>query len=356
MNPLLGLLASLPAQTESAARGALSLGRGYSLADPLFLALLPVALLLFAWGRARRGRASGRIPLLPGEVTRSLRQRLVWVPLAMQALALVLVIVSLSRPLRGNVKYADVTEGIDIVLVVDQSSSMRYDDLERGRRRLDVVKDVVGDFALRRMTDVEGAADNVALVTFAKYPQLLCPFTLDADALLGLLDGVDIVRHIEEDMTAIGVALTKAVALLRPSEAKSKVVVLLTDGQNNLHDITPAAAADLAAEEGIRVYTVFAAKYLYRQDHLRGFVPQPGQPDTTDLRTIAERTGGKFFRAKDRESLEEIYAEIEKLERTEREEKRFEENFDLYPLFLLPALLLYALAWLSHSTWARRLT
>jgi len=341
--------------TRSAARGALPLGGNYSLADPPFLLLIPLAVLLLAWGRARGGRPTGRVPLAPGLVVRSWRQRLSWVPVVLQGLAVLLVIVSLSRPLRGNVEFADVTQGIDIALVVDRSSSMRFDDLERNRSRLDVVKDVVGDFAERRMTDQENAADNVALITFARYPQLLCPFTLDVDALLGFLDGVGIVQHREEDMTAIGVALAKAVAILEESEAKSRVVVLLTDGENNLHEITPLDAAELAAEKEIRVHTIYAGKYLFRYDPLRGFVPTTERPDTSDLQTISALTDGIFRRATDRDRLEEIYAEIEKLERTDRLEQRFEENFDLYPLFLLPAIVLYVLAWLSNATWARRL-
>ena len=345
----------LEEETRSAARGALPLGGEYSLADPPFLLAVPLAVLLFVWGRARRGRPSGRVPLAPMRVVRSWRQRLSWIPIALQGIAVFLVIVSLSRPLRGNVEFADVSEGIDIALVVDRSSSMRFDDLERGRSRLDVVKDVVGDFAERRMTDQEGAADNVALITFARYPQLLCPFTLDVDALLGFLDGVGIVQHREEDMTAVGVALAKAVAILDESEAKSRVVVLLTDGENNLHEITPLDAAELAAEKGIRVHTIYAGKYLFRYDPLRGFVPTTERPDTSDLEAISELTNGRFWRATNRESLEEIYDEIEELERTERKEQRFEETFDLYLLFLLPAIVLYALAWLSNATWARRL-
>ncbi|MEW6072096.1 MAG: VWA domain-containing protein [Planctomycetota bacterium] len=346
----------LLAGPESAARGALPLGGGYSFADPAFLLLVPAALLALAAGRMRRGRARGRIPVLPAGLAPSLRQRLAWLPLAFQASALLLAIVALARPLRGNVSSVQVSEGVDIVCVVDRSSSMRFDDLEPGRRRLDVVKDVVGDFAGRRMTDREGAADRVALLTFAKYPQLLCPFTLDADALLALLEGVDIVKHIEEDMTAIGVALTKAVSLLETSDAKSRVVVLLTDGENNLNEIPPRAAGELAAEAGVRVYTIYAARYVYMHDPFRGYVPRPGEADTSELVGIAELTGGRFYRAKDRAGLEEVYAEIEALERTPREERRTEENYDLYPLFLLPAALFYAAAWLSSATWARRIT
>lgn len=342
-------------ETRSAARGALDLGGGYSLADPPFLFLLPVAALLFWWGRAQGGRPRGRVPLVPIGPVRSLRQKLSWLPLLLQILAVLGVVISLARPLRGNVEHADVSEGIDIALLVDRSGSMRFDDLDKGKSRLDVVKEVMGDFAQRRMTDREGAADNVALISFARYPQLLCPFTLDVNALASFLDEVEIVTRREEDGTAIGVALAKAVSILRTSDAKSRVVVLLTDGENNVQEISPLDAAELAAEEGIRVYTIYAARHLYVHDPFRGFVPRSGGADTSQLERIAEVTGGRFWRAKDRTSLEGIYEVIETLERTEREERRFEETFDLYPWALFPAILCYALAWLSHATWARRL-
>jgi Ca-activated chloride channel family protein len=350
------LLASLPAEeVHSAARSGLRLFGDYSLADPLFLALLPLALGLLVYGRLRAGRAAGRIPVLPAAALRSLRQRLAWLPVLLKGAALALVIIALARPLRGNEQHDVTSEGVDIALLVDRSGSMRFDDLQKGKTRLDVVKEVVADFAERRMTDREGAADNVALVPFARYPQVLCPFTLDVDAVRGFLAGVELVQHREEDGTAIGVALAKAVAMLRESQAESRVVVLLTDGENNVDEILPRAAAELAAEEGIRVHTIYAARWLYVQDPFRGYVAQDAEADTSDLRAIAELTGGRFWRAKDREQLAGIYAEIEALERTPRVEKRYEETFDLYLRFLLAGMACYGLALLSAYTWARRL-
>jgi Ca-activated chloride channel family protein len=145
------------------------------------------------------------------------------------------------------------------------------------------------------------------------------------------------------------------VALLEQSAAKSKVCVLLTDGENNVDDITPQEAAELAAEQGVRVYTVLAGRYVYQQDVFGRVFVSEDELDSTELEEIAEQTGGRFFRAKDRAALERVYEEIESLERTERTEDRTTETFDLYPLFLIPALCLYALGWISGSTWARRL-
>ena len=345
----------IPAQeVQSAARGAFRLWGDFSLADPHFLALLPLAAFAVWWGRSRRGRARVRVPIALA-VPRSLRQRVLWIPPVLQALALGLVVLALARPLRGNVEHDVTSEGVDIALVVDRSSSMQFEDLERGKNRLAVVKGVVGEFAERRMTDRVDAADNVALITFSRYPRLVCPFTLDVSALRGFLDGVALVQRREEDGTAIGVGLAKATAVLRESDAKSRIAVLLTDGQNNVDDITPIQAAELAAEEGIRVYTIYAARYEYEQHPLRGLVPVDREPDTSELERIAELTGGRFYRATDRAGLEDIYAEIERLERTPRTERRFEETYDLYLLLLLPAIGCYVLAWSSSATWARRL-
>ena len=344
------------AQGQSAARMELRLWADYALADPWYLVILIPGLILLMWGRARRGRPTGTAPVLPVQrLTRSWAQRLGFVPVLLQAAALVLAVLALSRPLLGNVQYQVTSEGVDIALVIDRSGSMKFDDLERGRSRLDVVKDVVADFAARRMGDEHGAADSCALISFARYPQLLCPFTLDFDALNGFLEGVHLVRHLGEDGTGIGVALAKAVALLRETDAESKVVVLLTDGENNVTDILPTQAGELAHEEGVRVYTIFAARNLFVHDNLRGYIPTRTPPKTAALEAIAELTGGRFYRARDKESLEEIYAEIEALERTERSQERFEETYDLYPAFLAWAVALYALGWLSLLTWARRL-
>lgn len=328
----------------------------YYLSDPWFLCLAPVGVVFLLYGRAERARAAGRIPALPiGRMPRTWKQRLSWVPLVFHAAALLLVAFCLARPVRGNAVHTTISEGIDIVLAIDRSSSMKYPDLEENRSRLAVVKDVVGAFAKRRMNDRVGAADSCALLTFAQFPQLSCPFTLDNQAFQTFLDGVEMARSEAEDGTAIGRGLAKAVALLKDSDAKSKVVVLLTDGENNVNDITPAKAAELAAEEHVRVYTVLAGRYAFQEDIFGRVYPTDRELDTTELQDIADKTGGRFFRARDRQGLEATYAEIEKLERTERREERYTETFDLYQQFLSLAMLAYLAAWISGATWARRL-
>ena len=340
------------AAVQSSAEAALHLWRDYALADPIFLVALPVAVWALWWGRARRRHASGRLPQIELGLPRSLAQRLAFLPRLLEAFSIVLAILALARPLRGKVEMSSTTEGIDIALVVDRSTSMTFEDLEANRTRLDVVKEVVGEFAQRRMTDREAASDNVGLIAFARYPEMRCPFTLDVEALLGALAAVDFAEQ-EEGGTGIGIALAKAVAVLKESRSKSRVAIVLTDGENNIDVITPLEAADLAAEEGIRVYTVFAGRFV--SDFFGRLIEAEREIDTTELRTVAEKTGGRFFRARDKAALEEVYAEIERLERTPREEKRWAEEFDLYPRFLLPAFVLYLLSWLITCTVGRRL-
>jgi Ca-activated chloride channel family protein len=356
--PFALLQAAQPAAqaVRSAADERFKLWGSYSFADPWFLLLVPSGLLALALGRSRRGRERGRVPTLaPSATRRSLAQRLGWLPTALSAASIVLVAIALARPLRGNVETSTETEGVDIALLIDCSGSMRYDDLEKDKTRLQVVQEVVRDFAVRRMTDREAAADSVALITFAAYPRLLCPFTLDVDAITGFLEKLKPVENRAEDGTGIGVGLAKAVAVLRETAAKSKIVVLLTDGENNIDLITPLAAAELAAQEKIKVYTVFAGRYVYSYDVFGNVRKTERAIDTSDLEAIAEKSGGKFFRARDRQQLEETYAEIEKLERTKRVEKRWSETYDLYLDWLIPALALHVLAWVLGSTVLRRL-
>ena len=356
MTPFIALVQSPANEAQkSAAEETFKLFGAYSLADPWFLLVIPLALFALVYGRTRLGRAKARVGSIATTTPqRSLVQNLVWLPLALQFAALTLVAVALARPLRGSVETRSESEGVDIALAIDISSSMEYNDLDPQKSRLQVVKEVVRAFAVRRMTDREGAADNIALLTFAHYPKLVCPFTLDVDAMTGFIDGLEIVKNRQaEDGTAIGVGLAKAVAVLKGTEAKSKVVVLLTDGENNVYTIRPEDAADLASKEKIKVYTVFAGRFAFNGSI---FTQRSEEViDTSELEAIAKATGGRFFRARDASELERVYADIETLERTKRETKHFTETFDLYPWFLLPGLLCYVLAWLSSSTWARRL-
>lgn len=356
---LAGILPSAPqqesvAQAETSAEGALELWGNLSLSDPWFLFLLPVALLALWLGRAKRRHASAHMSIVPTGMPRSIRQRLVWFPRFCEFVALVLTILALTRPLRGEMEYTHTSEGVDIVLLIDNSGSMDNEDLAPNKTRLDVVKEVVGAFAERRMTDREGNADNCCVVSFATYPELRCPFTLDVDAVIGSLQSIVRPEYRNLQATGIGLGLAKAVQVMKGSDSPSRIIVLLTDGEETVNIIAPLEAARLAADEGVRVYTVFAARY--------DISPLTGRltdveinVDTTDLKEIAEMTGGRFFRARDTKGLEDCYAAIEELERTEREETRYSQHYDLYLFLLLPAFIFYLLSLFSNFTWARRL-
>ncbi len=353
---MLSLLQATQESVHSVAEARWHLFADYFLADPWFLALAPLGWLALLFGRTRAAREAGRVGVLPQvALPRTLVQRFAFFPIALECAAFLLVAAALARPVRANELRTNTSEGVDIVLAVDRSGSMQFKDLDPLKSRFDVIKEVVGDFAVRRMTDRVGAADSCALLVFARYPQLLCPFTLDVGALTGFLKNAELVKYDAEDGTAIGRGLARAVAALAPSDAKSKVVVLLTDGENNVDDITPEAAAELAAEKHVRVYTVLAGRYSYIQTMFGSIEPSSKELDTKELEAIAKRTGGKFFRAKDRAALENVYSEVERLERTPRTEERRVETFDLYPRAVLAAFACYAIAWLCHATWARRI-
>lgn len=340
-----------PELTRSTAEVRLPLWGQLSLSDPVFLVLAPVALIAVLWGSGRRRHAAARLPVLPAGLPATLPQRLGWVPPALKVTALTLAVVALARPLRGSVELSSQSEGVDIALLLDRSSSMTARESEQPGvpRRFDIAKRVLADFARRRMTDTEGAADNVALFAFAGYTDLLCPFTLDADALTGILADLEVEVRRNMDGTGIGVAITRAVEVLKELDSDSRIIVLLTDGEETIDVIHPLHAGQLAAEQGIKVYTVFAGPTVAYRGRFQQRI------DTTDLERVAEMTDAKYFHAETADQLEDVYSEIESLERREREDRRYAEQFDLYPKLLVPALLLYALAWISTCTWARRI-
>lgn len=338
---------------RSAAGAALELWGDLALADPLFLLAVPVGLACL-WTGSRPGQRIAPGATAPLGLRPSLRQRLAFLPGLLRAICVVALGIALARPVRTDVLRTETGEGVDILLVVDRSGSMAIPDMDGDETRMAVVKEVVADFAQRRMTDRDGAADAVGLMSFALYPELVAPFTLDDHALLAFLEGVDVVRREAEDGTAIGTALAKGTSLIGESQAKSRVIVLLTDGENNVNDISPLQAAEFAASQDVRVYTILAGRYQYTFDRFGRRVAREIELDPTELKAIAEQTGGRFYRARDREELEGVYAEIEELERTEREVVRTLLTYDLYPHWLAGGLLSYLLAQLLTTTWLRR--
>lgn len=267
-------------------------------------------------------------------------------------LALALALLALARPQQGLRQSETETRGVDIVLALDISPSMRAEDL-RPRNRLFVAKATARDFIRQR------PHDRIGLVAFAATSFTQCPLTLDHSVLTELLESLDF--GMAEDGTAIGMGLATAVARLRESKTPSKVVVLLTDGQSNRGAIDPLTGAELAAALGVRVHTVLVGR--------GGVVPVPVDDpvfgrrinmvrmdvDEGVLREIAQRTGGRFFRAVDTEALTGIYAAIDRLERAPIRSIQYREYVDLGPLLLGVAAAIMVAYVLCSTTWAFRL-
>jgi Ca-activated chloride channel family protein len=326
--------------------------------DPWVLALLLLLPLLVWLERRLRRDAAVRFPtvgVLRG-IASGGRSRWRWVVPALRLAALALVIAALARPQFGRAESRYRGEGIDIMLAVDISGSMLAEDFTvDGQRvnRLEAVKSVVKQFVGRR------ASDRIGMVLFGARPYTQCPLTLDHGWLLQNLDRAQI--GMIEDGTAIGSALATAAARLKLSDAKSKVVILLTDGQNNAGKISPLTAADAAAALKVKTYTIGAgtrglAPYPAR-DLFGNVVYQPVQVDIDEetLTAIAEKTNGRYFRATDTESLEKIYEDIDQLERTEFEAPRYLDYDEWYPWLLLPAVMLLAFELTLSQTVLRRL-
>jgi len=318
---------------------------GITLLDPWFLLAIPLVVLAVAWRllRSRAALPTAASGLYRG-VPRTLRQRLAWVPVLGKLLAGVLLAVALARPVEREVVPIR-EEGIDILLVVDTSSSMQINDMSEvdGRlRRMDAARTRAEEFAAAR------THDRVGLVTFARYAELRCPLTLDENALGAFLRVLDCLPERSPlDGTAIGTAVAKGVEVLQDSEAKSKVMILLTDGDTTVHDIMPADGAKLAADADIRVHCI----------GLGHGVPMPfggfRAQDFADLRTIAETTGGEFFQPETDADLAAVYTRIDELEKSELEDPRY-RTVDRFEWPLAAGLLALVLSLLVEVSLFRR--
>jgi Ca-activated chloride channel family protein len=219
---------------------------------------------------------------------------------------------------------------VDIIMVLDISSSMLAEDFQPNR--LEAVKTAAQQFIENR------AGDRIGLLVFAGETFIQCPLTTDKDVLVSLLNDVRVAEK-EYDGTAIGMAIANATNRLRSSEAKSKVMILLSDGSNNAGELDPTTAADLASQFDIKVYTIGAAT-----DQSLTYIPGVGRMvneiDEETLKAIAQTTGGRYFRARDKDMLTEIYQQINDMERTEIEVKSYTRYEELFGWLLIPALML----------------
>ncbi|MEM7414633.1 MAG: VWA domain-containing protein [Gemmatimonadota bacterium] len=321
--------------------------------DPLVLLLLVLLPALF-WLRHRGGRSPAIRYSAVGDAAAAGGGAASWLirlPALLRALALAAFVVALARPQTGITTENILTEGIDIVLVLDLSTSMLAEDLQPNR--LEAAKTVAADFVAGRRND------RIGLVAFAGQAFTQAPLTFDYAVVQSLLGELE--TGMIEDGTAVGMGLATAVKRLQASPAESKVVVLLTDGRSNRGEIGPVTAAQLAEALGVRVYTIGAGS----QGTARVPVPDPlggtryasmrVDIDEATLQEIADLTGGQYFRATDAESLAAIYEEIDELERTEIEVQNFTQYGEEFPIPLAIGFILLALEFVLAQTVFRKL-
>lgn len=268
------------------------------------------------------------------DIKKSYKIYLLHVPFILRIIVLSLVILILARPQTTNNWQNSEVEGIDIMLAIDVSTSMLAEDLKPNR--LEAAKDVAAEFISGRPND------NIGITLFAGESFTQCPLTVDHTVLLNLFQSIN--SGIVEDGTAVGMGIANAVSRLKDSKAKSKVIILLTDGTNNKGDISPLTAADIAKSFGIRVYTIGVgtngmAPYPLRVAGTIQYINTPVEIDEKTLTQIAITTNGNYFRATNNSKLKEVYKEIDKLEKTKLNVKQYSKRHEEYQWFAFIALL-----------------
>ena len=317
----------------------------------LFLLLLVPITGLWMWLTSRHStglRFSSLRTLKRGP--RTLRNRLQAMPAVLRMAGLSLAILAMARPQDRNVIRERYAEGVDIMMVLDTSTSMRAEDFRPNR--FEAARAVGAEFVRGR------TSDRIGLIVFAAKAYTQAPLTLDYDFLLEMMNELDV--GVIEDGTAIGTALAMAVNRLKDTTAKSKVIILLTDGQNNRGELSPETAAEVARTIGVRIYAIGVGAHgeaPFVVDHpfagrQRRMVPV--EIDEEMLQSVAEMTGGRYFRATNNQALRDIYKEIGELEQTKIEERIYTDYEERYADFLFPGLGLIFLELLLSTTLFRR--
>jgi Ca-activated chloride channel homolog len=312
------------------------------------LLLIPAAL---AWYIYRHNRVQGdlQIPEISSfaKIRRGPRVVLRHVPFILRIFVFCLLVIVVARPQSTNKWEDETVEGIDIMIALDVSNSMLAGDFSPNR--IEASKDVASDFVLGRSND------RIGLVLFGGESFTQCPLTTDHAVLLNLLHEVN-VGMINDESTAIGLGLANAVKRLKDSNARSRVVILVTDGQNNAGSIDPLTAAEIAKTFGIRVYTIGVGTHGTAPFPVRNvfgdqvYVQVPVDIDEGMLKQIAEMTKGEYFRATGNQKLKEIYAQIDKLEKTKIDVKKYARKHEEYQRFAIAALILVVLEILLRNT------
>jgi len=318
----------------------------------LFLLLLLIPIIYWYIKEMHKSDASLQISshrnLL--QFPKSKKIKLRHIPFILRVLAIVLIVMALARPQASNSWRTENTEGIDIMIALDISGTMMGEDLKPNR--LEASKTVASEFILSRPND------NIGLVVFSGESFTQCPLTTDHAVLVNLFKAVN--YGMIEDGTAIGLGLANAVNRIKDSKAKSKVIILLTDGSNNRGDIAPITAAEIAKTFGVRVYAIGVGSY--------GVVNVPVQTpmgmqyqqmesefDEKSLQDIAAMTGGKYFRATDNSKLRKIYQEIDQLEKTKINIREYSKKEEQFYVFSLLAFIFLGLEVLLRNTYFRKI-
>lgn len=324
----------------------------------LFLLLIPV-MAYIAWYILRYCRSIPTMRVSDTQQTadapRTWRTMLIHTPFLLRVACMTCVVCILARPQTSNSWKNRSVEGIDIMLVVDVSTSMLAQDFTPNR--IEAAKKVASDFINGRPDD------NIGLTVFAGESFTQCPMTTDHAVLLNLFGNVScdlILRGLLNDGTALGMGIVNAVSRLKDSKAKSKVIVLLTDGINNCGDISPLTSAEIARNFGIRVYTIGVgrngtAPYPMTMGGSTQIVQVPVELDEKTLAAIASATGGEFYRATDNNSLRQVYEQIDKLEKTKLKVRQFSRHYEAYQPFAVAALILLIMEILMRTVVLQKL-
>lgn len=333
----------------------------FTFANPLYFILLFIPVMMVVWHFLLKRKFEPAIKFASTEAYRqpvhTLRTALVHLPFVLRVIVVTLLIVCLARPQTQNALREREVEGIDIILTIDISTSMLTPDIQPSR--ISAAREVATEFVQNRPND------NIGLILFGGEAFMQCPPTTDHASLLSLFNGIscDLASAgVIASGTAIGMGLTSSIAHLEESKAKSKVIILLTDGVDNTGDIPPLTAAELAKSTGVRVYTISIGRpgksrvpiaQLPNGEYYEAEVDNTTNPEV--LRQIAKTTGGNFYQATSRDELRQIYRDIDQLEKSQLKVLNYDRRYDIYQFFALAAVVLFCLEILLRITWLRRI-